>query len=94
MEKEIKDFVDESIKNLGLKIVLDKTLKMREESISIKNKILKSGGELLNIPSHIEMADEIIDYIGVLFRKEREEKIKKILSESRIYSFSEFSKLF
>jgi hypothetical protein len=87
---DIKKEIDKSIKKNGIKITKNKTIAMRDQSIKIKNRILSSNGKLVNIPSHIEMADEILDYLDELIKINRDKKISSILGERKIASFEDF----
>ena len=94
MESQIKDYIDLTISKIGLKETKDKIKKGLEESKIMKINHLKSGKSLYNIPSHIEVQEEILNYIDELITKQRDEKLTKLLGESKVYSFSEFNKFF
>jgi hypothetical protein len=90
ISSEIKREIDKSIKKNGIKITKNKTIAMREQSLKMKNQILSRNGKLMNIPSHIEMADEILDYLDELVKINRDKKLSSILGERKIASFKDF----
>jgi hypothetical protein len=63
MKNEIKKLIDIQIEKIGLEATLSKTYEMLKESLSTKDYLIINNKELKNIPSHIEMAYEIIDYV-------------------------------
>lgn len=90
MDENLKKQVDSIISKLGIKKVKDNMLKALNSSEESKKRILKAGGNLKNIPSHIKAGNEIIEYLDDLLKKERDDKINMLLSEKRIIKFKEF----
>ena len=81
MDDEIKEYVDQSISIYGLDIIKQKTHDLLNKLKSFNSK--KDG-----IIDKIEMCKDIINYILSI---ERDNKLKLILGERKIYSFSEFN---
>jgi hypothetical protein len=61
--ERIIEIVDKMIEKNGLVDTRRLILNMKEESLKAKKNIESRGGELKNIPGHIEMADDMLAYV-------------------------------
>ena len=91
MTDEIKSMVLKALKIYGVKRVRKVYLKSLDDSIKLKNKMLSQGSPLYNIPNHIELNNEILDFITEYEIEERDRKINSLI-EKRVLSFSTFIK--
>lgn len=82
MDDEIKEYVDQMISEIGLDDIKQKTYELLDK--------LKSFNSKEGIIDKIEMCDDIIGYISSI---QRDNKLKGLLGERKIYSFSEFNSL-
>lgn len=80
MDDEIKEYVDQAISIYGLDTIKEKTHDLLNQ--------LKSFNSKDGIIDKIDMCKDIINYILSI---ERDNKLKLILGERKIYSFSEFN---
>ena len=80
MDDEIKDYIDKFIEREGLFETKRRAYELLDELKSFKSK--EDG-----IIDKIEMCRDIINYITSI---QRDNKLKDILGERKIYSFSEF----
>lgn len=83
MDDEIKDYVDQVISENGLYVIQQKTRELLN-----KLKSLNSKNE--DIINKINMCEDIISYILLV---QRDNKLKELLWERKIYSFFEFNSL-
>ena len=66
MEAKIKEMIDVVINQKGKDVALTQVEMMLQESYILKEKLLADGRELNNVPAHIEMAFDLINYIKSL----------------------------
>jgi hypothetical protein len=63
MNDKIKQMVDVVVSNKGKLVALEQMTAMLNESYRIKASFEAQGKDLGNIPAHIEMGLEVIEYI-------------------------------
>jgi hypothetical protein len=84
--------VDKMISHKGIDFTRKSIQNMLSQSLSLKVEFEKRGEPMINIPSHIKLGYELLDYINTVQREMRDERISKILGENRkILNYTEFS---
>ena len=90
--KNIYNMVDKMISHKGIDSTRKSIQNMLSQSLSLKLEFEKKGKPILNIPSHIKLGYDLLDYINTVQKEMRDERISKILGENRkILNFTEFS---
>jgi hypothetical protein len=82
MDEEIKEYVDELLLTRSIESVIKDMKSALKKSRDLKEDLIKRNKDLLNVPSHIEMFEEIISYL-------RDKKISSLF-ERRILKFKDF----
>jgi hypothetical protein len=90
MDREIMDHIDKSIDSIGIEATRIKVVDMLNQSLEIKKDLESRNMPLKNIPSHIEMAHDILDYLNVK-KSEKRDSIIDSLFENRIMNFDTYS---
>jgi hypothetical protein len=90
IQKEIIDHIDKSIEKIGIEATRVKVVDMLNQSLEIKKDLEYRNMPLKNIPSHIEMAHDILDYLNVK-KSEKRDSIIDSLFENRIMNFDTYS---
>ncbi len=90
MDREIMDHIDKSIDSIGVEATRVKVVDMLNQSLEIKKDLEYRNMPLKNIPSHIEMAHDILDYLNVK-KSEKRDSIIDSLFENRIMNFDTYS---
>jgi ribonucleotide reductase beta subunit family protein with ferritin-like domain len=90
MNREIMNHIDKSIDKIGIEGTRIKTIEMLNQSLKIKKDLESKNLPLENIPSHIEMAQDILDYLNVKKSEKRDSIISSLL-ENRIMNFDTYS---
>jgi hypothetical protein len=93
MNREIMNHIDKSIDKIGIEATRIKTIDMLNQSLKIKKDLESRNIPLKNIPSHIEMANDILDYLNVK-KSEKRDSIISSLFENRIMNFDTYSLLY
>jgi hypothetical protein len=66
MNEKIKEMVDAVVASKGKLVALEQMTNMLQESYRIKASFEAQNKELGNIPAHIEMGLEVVEYIKSL----------------------------
>jgi hypothetical protein len=82
MGEEIKEYVDELLLTRSIESVIKDMKNALKKSRDLKEDLINRNKDLLNVPSHIEMFEEIISYL-------RDKKIYSLF-ERRILKFKDF----
>jgi ribonucleotide reductase beta subunit family protein with ferritin-like domain len=90
IQKEIIEHIDKSIEKIGIEATRVKVVDMLNQSLEIKKDLESMNMPLKNIPSHIEMAHDILDYLNVK-KSEKRDSIIDSLFENRIMNFDTYS---
>jgi hypothetical protein len=90
MNREIMNHIDKSIDSIGIEATRIKVFDMLNQSLEIKKDLESRNMPLKNIPSHIEMAHDILDYLNVK-KSEKRDSIISSLFEDRIMNFDTYS---
>jgi len=90
MNKEIMIHIDKSIDKIGIEATRLKTIDMLNQSLELKKDLESRNVPLKNVPSHIEMAHDILDYLNVK-KSEKRDSIISSLFENRIMNFDTYS---
>lgn len=92
MNDEIKSGMDKIISDKGIDGAKKSITDMLSKSLSMKSNLEKQRKPLLNIPSHINLAYELLNYIDEVKIKMRDDRMSQLLGENRkILNFKEFS---
>lgn len=92
MNDKIKNGIDKIISDKGIDGAKKSINDMLSKSLVIKSNFEKLGKPLLNIPSHIDLAYELLAYIDEVKIKMRDDRMSQLLGENRkILNFKEFS---
>jgi hypothetical protein len=90
MNKEVRSHIDKSIDLIGIEATKRATIDMLNQSLKLKKDLETKNRPLLNVPSHIEMAYEILDYLDVK-KSEKRDNIISSLFENRIMDFDSYT---
>ena len=90
MNREIMIHIDKSIDKIGIEATRLKTIDMLNQSLELKKDLESRNVPLKNVPSHIEMAHDILDYLNVK-KSEKRDSIIDSLFENRIMNFDTYS---
>jgi hypothetical protein len=90
MDREIMNHIDKSIDSIGIEATRVKVVDMLNQSLEIKKDLESRNMPLKNIPSHIEMAHDILDYLNVK-KSEKRDSIIDSLFENSIMNFDTYS---
>jgi len=82
--------IDKSIDKIGIEATRLKTIDMLNQSLELKKDLESRNVPLKNVPSHIEMAHDILDYLNVK-KSEKRDSIISSLFENRIMNFDTYS---
>jgi hypothetical protein len=82
--------IDKSIEKIGIEATRIKVIDMLNQSIEAKKDLESRNIPLKNIPSHIEMAHDILDYLNVK-KSEKRDSIIDSLFENSIMNFDTYS---
>lgn len=93
MWREIINHIDKSIDKIGIEATRIKTIDMLNQSLKIKKDLESRNIPLKNIPAHIEMANDILDYLNVK-KSEKRDSVISSLFENRIMNFDTYSLLY
>lgn len=89
MSEDIKNKLLEILEEDGIKKTREKFQKALKDSILMRDQQLSKNKPLYNIPSHIRLAGEVLDFIAEYEMEQRDKKLKSLF-EKRILSFSMF----
>ena len=90
MNREIMSHIDKSIDKIGIEATRLKTIDMLNQSLELKKDLESRNVPLKNVPSHIEMAHDILDYLNVK-KSEKRDSIISSLFENSIMNFDTYS---
>jgi hypothetical protein len=82
MDEKIKEYIDKLLLTKSIDEVMQDIKKNLQKSRDMKEYFTRRNKDLKNIPSHIEMFEEIISYL-------RDKKISSLF-ERRILKFKDF----
>lgn len=91
MTDSIKDKVIEMLKLYGIKKTREKFQKALSDSILMRDQQLSQNKPVYNLPNHIRLAGEVLDFINEYEMEERDKKIKSLF-ERKILLFKDYKK--
>ena len=91
MSEDIKNKLLEILEEDGINKTREKFQKARKDSILMRDQQLSQNMPLYNIPSHIRLAGEVLDFIAEYEMEQRDKKLKSLF-ERRILLFKDYKK--
>ena len=91
MTNSIKDKIIEMLKLYDIKKTREKFQKALNDSILMRDQQLSQNKPVYNLPNHIRLAGEVLDFINEYEMEERDKKIKSLF-ERKILLFKDYKK--